>query len=104
MRYHCTQRFVYKNLEEEINMENEFQEYNTFTVTTKEGTEVEMAVIDEFEYERKHYVVGAIIENDTINEDGMYIYRSVINGEEFSVEKIDSEAEYMKVAKAYMEM
>lgn len=104
MRYHCTQRFVYKNLEEEINMENEFQEYNTFTVTTKEGTEVEMAVIDEFEYERKHYVVGAIIENDTINEDGMYIYRSVINDEEFSVEKIDSEAEYMKVAKAYMEM
>ena len=88
----------------EENMENEFQEYNTFTVTTKEGTEVEMAVIDEFEYERKHYVVGAIIENDTINEDGMYIYRSVINGEEFSVEKIDSEAEYMKVAKAYMEM
>lgn len=85
-------------------MENEFQEYNTFTVTTKEGTEVEMAVIDEFEYERKHYVVGAIVENDTINEDGMYIYRSVINGEEFSVEKIDSEAEYMKVAKAYMEM
>lgn len=85
-------------------MENEFQEYNTFTVTTKEGTEVEMAVIDEFEYERKHYVVGAIIENDTINEDGMYIYRSVINDEEFSVEKIDSEAEYMKVAKAYMEM
>lgn len=85
-------------------MENEFQEYNTFTVTTKEGTEVEMAVIDEFEYERKHYVVGAIIENDTINEDGMYIYRSVINGEEFSVEKIDNEAEYMKVAKAYMEM
>ena len=88
----------------EENMENEFQEYNTFTVTTKEGTEVEMAVIDEFEYERKHYVVGAIIENDTINEDGMYIYRSVINGEEFSVEKIDSEAEYMKVAEAYMEM
>lgn len=85
-------------------MENEFQEYNTFTVTTKEGTEVEMAVIDEFEYERKHYVVGAIIENDTINEDGIYIYRSVINGEEFSVEKIDNEAEYMKVAKAYMEM
>lgn len=34
----------------------------------------------------------------------MYIYRSVINGEDFSVEKIDSEAEYMKVARAYMEM
>ena len=85
-------------------MENEMQEYATFTTTTKEGKEIEMAVVDEFEYERKHYVVGAIIEDETINEDGMYIYRSVINGEDFTVEKIDSEAEYMKVAKAYMEM
>ena len=85
-------------------MENEMQEYATFTTTTKEGKEIEMAVVDEFEYERKHYVVGAIIEDETINEDGMYIYRSVINGEDFTVEKIDSEAEYVKVAKAYMEM
>ena len=85
-------------------MENEMQEYATFTTTTKGGKEIEMAVVDEFEYERKHYVVGAIIEDETINEDGMYIYRSVINGEDFTVEKIDSEAEYMKVAKAYMEM
>lgn len=85
-------------------MENEMQEYVTFTTTTSDGKEVEMAVVDEFEYERRHYVVGAVIEDDTINEDGMYIYRSVINGEDFTVEKIDSEAEYMKVAKAYMEI
>lgn len=85
-------------------MENEFQEYITFTTTRKDGTEVEMAVIDEFEYERVHYVVGAIIEDETINEDGMYIYRSVINGEDFTVEKIDSEAEYIKIAEAYMNM
>ena len=76
-------------------MENEMQEYATFTTTTKGGKEIEMAVVDEFEYERKHYVVGAIIEDETINEDGMYIYRSVINGEDFTVEKIDSEAEYV---------
>lgn len=85
-------------------MENEMQEYVTFTTTTSDGKEVEMAVVDEFEYERRHYVVGAVIEDDTINEDGMYIYRSVIDGEDFTVEKIDSEAEYMKVAKAYMEI
>ena len=85
-------------------MENEFQEYITFTTKTKDGTEVEMAVIDEFEFERKHYVVGAVIENETINEDGMYIYRSVIKGEDFSVEKIDSEAVYVKVAEAYLKM
>lgn len=92
------------NLKRRIVMENEMQEYVTFTTTTSEGKEVEMAVVDEFEYERRHYVVGAVIEDDTINEDGMYIYRSVIDGEDFTVEKIDSEAEYMKVAKAYMEI
>lgn len=85
-------------------MENEFQEYITFTTTTKEGNEVEMAVLDEFELEKKHYVVAAVIEEDTINEDGMYIYRSVIKDEDFSVEKIDSEAEYVKVAEAYMQI
>ena len=85
-------------------MENEFQEYITFTVTAKDGSEVEMAVIDEFEYEKKHYVVGAIIENDTVKEEGMYIYQSVIQGEDFSVDKIESESEYAKIAEVYMRL
>ena len=33
---------------------NDTQEYITFTVTTKDGAEVEMAVVDEFEFEKKH--------------------------------------------------
>lgn len=84
--------------------ENEFQEYVTFTVTTKEGTEVEMAVVDEFDFKNKHYVVGALIEGDTINEDGMYIYKSVIEGDDFTVEKITSEVEYKQVAEAYLKL
>lgn len=84
--------------------ENEFQEYVTFTVTTKEGTEVEMAVVDEFDFKNKHYVVGALIEGDTINEDGMYIYKSVIKGDDFTVEKITSEVEYKQVAEAYLKL
>ena len=85
-------------------MEKEFDEYITFHVTTKDGTEVEMAVVDEFDFENKHYVVGAVIQNDTICEDGLYIYKSVIEGEDFKVEKITREFEYKRIAEAYMEM
>lgn len=85
-------------------MENEYNEYVTFRVKAKDGREVEMAVVDEFEFENKHYVVGAVIKEDTILDDGRYIYRSVIKGEDFSVEKITREFEYKKVVQAYMEM
>lgn len=85
-------------------MEEEFQEYVTFTVTDKEGKEVEMAVVDEFEFEHKIYVVGAVIEDDMINEDGLYIYKAKVNGEELAVEKITNQINYEKIAKAYMEL
>lgn len=80
------------------------QEYITFTVTTRDGAEVEMAVVDEFEFEKKHYVVGALIENDVVKEDGCYIYRSVFKGDDFSVEKITNEADYQKITEAYMNL
>ncbi len=85
-------------------MENEFQEYVTFCVTAKDGTEVELAVVDEFDLEERHYVVGALVEEDTINDDGWYIYRSKIDGDDFEVEKIETEEEYEKIAQAYLEM
>lgn len=85
-------------------MEKDFNEYITFHVTSKDGTDVEMAVVDEFDFENKHYVVGAVVEDDTINEDGLYIYRSVIEGDNFKVEKIAREFDYKRIAKAYMEM
>ena len=85
-------------------MEKDFNEYITFHVTNKDGADVEMAVVDEFDFENKHYVVGALVEDDTINEDGLYIYRSVIEGDDFKVEKIAREFDYNRIAKAYMEM
>ena len=85
-------------------MEKDFNEYITFHVTNKDGADVEMAVVDEFDFENKHYVVGALVEGDTINEDGLYIYRSIIEGDDFKVEKIAREFDYKRIAKAYMEM
>lgn len=85
-------------------MEKEFNEYVTFHVTAKDGSDVEMAVMDEFDFEGKHYVVGAVVKDDTIQDDGRYIYRSIIEKDGFSVEKITREFEYKRIAEAYMEM
>ncbi len=85
-------------------MEKDFNEYITFHVTSKDGADVEMAVGDVFDFENKHYGVGAFVEGVTINEDGLYIYRSIIEGDDFKVEKIAREFDYKRIAKAYMEM
>ena len=85
-------------------MEKEFDEYITFTVTAKDGSEVEMAVMDEFDFEGKHFAVGAVIKDDTIQDDGRYIYESIVKGDEFTVEKIKREFDYKRIAQAYMEM
>jgi len=85
-------------------MEKEFNEYVTFSVTAKDGSTVEMAVVDEFDFEDKHYVVGAVIKDDTILEDGQYIYECIIEGDDFKVEQIKKEFDYNRIANAYMHM
>ncbi len=83
---------------------NNYNEYAVFTVTAKDGSEVEMAVVDEFEFEHSHYVVASLIKDDEIQMDGQYIYKSIIKEDGFAVEKITNESEYGRIAKAYMEM
>ena len=87
-------------------MTAEYNEYVTFAVTTKTGDTVEMAVVDEFDFENKHYVVGALIKDDEIIDEGRYIYKCVMKDgdEEFKVEKIAREFEYNRIAEAYMSM
>lgn len=87
-----------------MEMENEFQEYVTFYVTTKDGSEVELAVVDEFDFEDQHYVVGALVEDDTINDEARYIYLSIIDGDDFTVKKIEKEFDYNRIANAYLHM
>lgn len=85
-------------------MENNFEEYVTFHVTASDGSDVEMAVVDEFDFEDDHYVVGAVIKDDTIDDEGRYIYKSIIKGDTFTVEKIKREFDYKRIAEAYMSM
>jgi len=83
---------------------DDFKEYITFNMTTKDGNEIELAVVDEFEFERKTYVVAALVEGDTINEDALFIYRSIIKDEDFTIEKIEDAAEYERISNAYLEL
>ncbi len=83
---------------------SEYNEYVTFHVTSKDGADIEMAVVDEFDFENKHYVVGAVVENDEINDEGRYIYRCVMKDDEFTVQKITRAFEYNRIAEAYMQM
>ena len=85
-------------------MENEFQEYATFVVTTRDGSKAELAVVDEFEFENKHYVVGALIEGDVINDDERYIYEADVKDDELVVKKIAKEFDYNRIANAYLHM
>lgn len=85
-------------------MQEDLREYVTFTTTDKSGKELEMAVVDEFEYEHKNYVVGALIEDDCVNENGLYIFRIKESGEDIKVDKIMNAEEYQKIAQAYMDM
>ena len=85
-------------------MQDEIREYVIFTTTNKEGNEIELAVVDEFEYEHKPYVVGALIEDDTVNEEALFIFKLKSANEEIIVEKISNPDDYQMIAQAYMEI
>jgi len=80
------------------------QEYVIFTVTAQDGTEVEMAVVEEFDFDGKHYAAASRVVGDEISDDGVYIYRTKITGDDFTVEKITDAKEYDAVVKAFTEM
>lgn len=82
-------------------MENEFV---TFTVKASDGQEVELALVDEFDFENKHYIVGARIIDDAISSEGQYIYRAKISEDDFVAEKIKNHVDYERIVKAYMDM
>ena len=82
----------------------EEKEYVVFTVIASDKTEVTMAIVDEFDFENKHYIVSAKVTGDEISDEGQYIYRAKMDGDDFEAEKITNAIEYERVIKAYMEM
>ena len=84
-------------------MQDEYREYVTFTVKTAAGADAEMAVVEEFEFDGRNYVAAAQIADDTLKEDGVFLYR-VKKTTDFAVEQITSRFEYREVSEAYLEL
>ncbi len=79
-------------------------EYVTFHITAMDGRDVEMAVVDEFDIQNRHYVVSCVVEGDEIKADGQYIYQCHVKGDDFTVEPILDPKEFERVSRAYLEM
>ena len=91
-------------MQEEIKTNHDTEEYITFHITARDGRDVEMAIVDEFKYKKKTYIVSAVVEDDKISEECQYIYRYLLTGDDFKVEEIHNRFEYEEVVKAYMNM
>lgn len=86
---------------EEIRNEEELVEYDTFTYDLN-GKTMEWAIIEEFDFEEKTYIVCQEVLGDTLSDEGLYLFESLANeGEEITVKNIETEEEYNRVVDAY---
>lgn len=80
---------------------DEMVEYDTFTYELR-GITKEWAIIEEFAYEGKNYVVCQEVLGDTLSEEGLYLFESLeCSQEEITVKNIETEEEYNRVVDAY---
>ena len=75
-------------------------EYDTFTYELN-GKVMEWAIIEEFEFEEKTYIVCQEVVGDSLSDEGLYLFEGVSEGEEITVRNIDSEEEYNRVVDEY---
>jgi len=85
-------------MSEELNQE-EF-EVETITLPLEDGTELECAILDEFDMDGKLYMALAPIENDSLGEE-TYLYRFEEFGEEIQLYYIEDENELNAASAAY---
>lgn len=88
---------------EEIRNEEEMVEYDTFTYELN-GKNMEWAIVEEFEFEEKTYIICQEVIGDTLSDEGLYLFEGVSEGEEITVKNIESEDEYNRVVDAYCEL
>ena len=79
---------------------DDFQIYDTVMITVSDGTEKEFAIVEEFDFEGKHYIVVSPVVNHDVQE-GLYIYSAVVSGEELEVSRIAAAAEFENVSACY---
>ena len=80
---------------------NEFQEYETFLMEVN-GEETEFAILDDFNMGDAAYVAAGKIIEDSISDEGIYLFKCFDDGD--TIEKITDAEEYEKVSSFYLEM
>ena len=80
--------------------EFEYMDVECITIPLEDGTEMECAILDQFEYEGQGYVLLSPVEGEEIQED-MFIYRYEEDGDDIIIDYIDDEKELEAVASFY---
>ena len=76
-------------------------EVDTIFIPNDEDGEDEYAILDEFEFEGKKYMVLSEIEaDDTLGEDE-YLYEYTENGDDIELSEIEDDEEFDKVTAYY---
>lgn len=81
----------------------ELLEYDTFSLEMN-GKPVEFAIVEEFDFEGKNYILCGEVNGDEIDDEDLYLFRADMDGDEISVESIESEKEYNRIVEAYYEL
>ena len=84
--------------------EEMYFEIDTIMIPLEDGSEMECAIMDEFEAEGRNYMVLSPIEGeDEIGEDE-YLYRYEEDGDDVILSYIDDEEELARISELYSEM
>ena len=75
----------------------ELKTYDTVMIPLSDGQEQEFAIIDEFDYEKQHYIVVSRVLEDEI-QDGLYLYRASETEEGLDISRIEDEEEFAQVS------
>ena len=80
--------------------DDELVEVDTIIIPLPDGTEMECAIVDEFEMEDKGYLVLSPLEDDTIGEE-VFLYRFEEDGSDLVLNYIDDEDELRRAGDFY---
>lgn len=78
-------------------------EIDTIEMTMDDGTNQEFAILDDFEFEGKTYMVVSKIVDNQIEED-FYIYGYKEDGDDLIIDYIEDDDEYNRIGDAYEQL
>lgn len=81
-------------------LNEQLEEYTTFVIKMSDNKTHEFAIVEEFDFEEKHYILVSEVQGDEISE-GVYMFRGETKGEDFFLEEIEDKEEYARATAAY---